>query len=347
LTTLAASGGGPVLVTGATGFLGREIVRELTRRGTETHAFVRPRSPRGPLASLPITWHEGDLRDADSIDRALEGLASRARAAGHAPRVVHSAALISYRTRDHALARESNVVGTARLLEASGRHGVGRFLHVSSVVTVGSCTGAEPIDETARFNLGGLGVHYVDTKRAAEEAVLAVGPGLDPVVVNPGAIFGPAERASNTVRTICRIAQGRAPPFIPPGSVGVVGVRDAARGTVLALDRGRRGERYLLVESNLSTEELLGRIASHLGVPLSRRVLSRPAWRILTRLATAVDLVFPMSLTPPQALRMLGQDLRFDAKKARVDLGWDPEPFDEVLAGTISVLRARGDLEGG
>jgi dihydroflavonol-4-reductase len=337
--------GGPILVTGATGFLGRALVQELVRRGTETHALAREGSPRGPLEALPITWHAGDLRDEAAIETAVASITDRAKIVGAPARILHAAALISYRTRDRALAREVNVRGTERLLETARRHGVGRFLQVSSVVTVGSCIGPEPLDETASFNLGGLGVDYVDTKRAAEEIVLASARTLDAVVVNPGAIFGPVERTSNTVRTIRRIAEGRTPPFLPPGSVGVVGVEDAAQGTLLALARGRSGERYILVESSLGTSVLFARIAGQLGVPAKGRVLSRGSWRILTSLASMWDFVFPMSLTPPQALTMLGQDLRFDAKKARTELGWSPRPFDEVLAGTIAYLRTRGELE--
>jgi dihydroflavonol-4-reductase len=344
LSPATASAGGPVLLTGATGFLGRAIAKELVRGRTETHAFVRADSPRGPLESLPITWHVGDLRDEAAIDRAVAALAASARAAGSTPRILHAAALISYRSRDRALSQEINVRGTERLLDAARRHRVGRFLFVSSVVTVGACTGPAPVDETASFRLGRLGVAYADTKRAAEELVLAGARTLDAVVVNPGAIFGPVERASNTVRMIRRIAEGRTPPFLPPGSVGVVGVEDAAHGTLLALDHGRSAERYLLVESSLAIADLFSRIASQLGARPAGRILSPRTWSFLTKLASAWDVIFPMSLTPPQALRMLGQDLRFDASKARRELGWAPRPFDEVLATTIAHLRDRGEL---
>jgi dihydroflavonol-4-reductase len=344
LTAGERARGGPVLVTGATGFLGRAIVQALVERGSEVHALAREGSPRGPLEGLAITWHAGDLRDAASLDRAVAATAARGSSAAVPARIVHAAALISYRSKDGEQAREINVRGTERLLEAAAEHSIGRFLQVSSVVTVGACRGGRPLDETAEFNLGDLGVDYVDTKRAAEERALGF-PGLDAVAVNPGAIFGPVERASNTVRMIRRVAQGRIPPFLPPGSVGVVGVEDAALGTLLALDRGRRGERYLLVESSLSIRELFSRMAAQFGVRPSGRVLSGGSWKLLTRLASVWDLAFPMSLTPPQALAMLGQDLRFDANKARRELGWSPRPFDDVLGETIAFLRSRGELD--
>lgn len=334
----------PVLVTGATGFLGREVVRLLAARGAEVHALAREDSPRGPLNALRVKWHPADLRDEAAVGRALDAVAARARERGVRPQVVHSGALISYRTRDRGLAWDTNAEGTRILLDGAMRTGVGRFLHVSSVVTVGSSRDGKPVDETAEFDLGGLGVDYVDTKRAAEQAVLAASRDLDAIVVNPGAIFGPAERASNTVRTIRRIAEGHPPPLLPPGSVGVVGVGDVAEGCLLALERGRRGERYLLVESSLTTRELLATIARVLGVRPRGRVLPLPAWRALTAAARLWDRFFPMLLTPPQALTMLGVDLRFDSGKARRELGWAPRPFEEVIRGTIEALRARGEL---
>ena len=333
-----------VLVTGGTGFLGREIVRQLVARGEEVHVVARSGSPRGPLAQVPIVWHEADLRDAGAVARAVESVAESAHARAERARIVHAAALISYRTGDLDLARATNVEGTKTLLAAAGKTGVERFVHVSSVVTVGSSRNGKPVDERTPFDLGALGVDYVDTKRAAEEAVLAASREIDVVIVNPGAIFGPIERESNTVRTIRRVAEGRSPPVLPPGSVGIVGVRDAAEGTLLALDRGRRGERYLLVESNLTTRELLATIARAVGVAPRGRVLARPAWRALTACAYVWDRIVPIRFTPPQALTMLGIDLRFDASKARRELGWSPSSFEEVIRETVEHLRARGDL---
>jgi dihydroflavonol-4-reductase len=330
---------GPVLVTGATGFLGREVVRQLLERDVEVHVFARAGSDRGPLARLPLVWHEGDLRDPESVKRAVRALVNVARARRRPARIVHSAALISYKSRDSALAREVNVDGTRHFLDAAIESGIARFLFVSSVVTVGHSTRGEPIDERVDFNNGALGVDYVDTKRAAEELVLEAARSLDVVVVNPGAIFGPVERQSNTVRFIRRMAEGKAPRFAPPGSIGVVGVHDTAAGVLLALERGRRGERYLLVESSVSALELFQRIARELRVRPARWQFPRWLWPVLVGAARAVDRIHALEVTPPQGLRMLGLELRFDASKARSELGWRPVPFDRVLAETVAHVR--------
>ncbi len=332
---------GPVLVTGATGFLGREIVRQLVASGVEVHVFARGSSNRGPLAGMPLTWHDGDLRDEDSVVRAVRAFVAAARQRGLPARVVHSAALISYKSSDRELSREVNVEGTRRLLDASSAAGVSRFLFVSSVVTVGHSTSGEAIDELAVFNNGRLGVHYVDTKRAAEELVLGASATLDVVVANPGAIFGPVERESNTVRFIRRMADGKGPWFAPPGSISVVGVHDSAAGILLTLERGRRGERYLLVESSVTALELFQRIARELSATPARWRFPRWIWPALVAGARAMDRVRPIELAPPQGLRMLGLDLRFDARKARSELGWTPAPFDRVLAETVAHVRSQ------
>ena len=335
---------GPVLVTGGTGFLGQEIVRMLRADGVEVHVLARATSKQAALAGLGVQWQAGDLCDPDSIDRAVAAGVESARGRGAALRVVHCAALISYRTGDRARARAINVEGTRTLLDSAGRRGCGRLVFVSSVVAVGHSLRGEVLDESAPFNSAPLRVDYVDTKRAAEELVLARAREIDVVVVNPGAIFGPVDRVSNTVRFIREIAVGRPPPFAPPGSISVVGVHDAARGTLRALDRGRRGERYLLVESHLGLRDLLSEMASLVGARPVKRTLPRGAWRALTFAAGAWDSVFAMRATPPQALRMLGVDLRFDAAKARRELDWDPRPLREVLLETVQHMRERGLL---
>lgn len=338
--------GDVVFVTGGTGFLCSAVCRKLALRGDEVHALARSGADRGVLADVPITWHEGDLTDRASLERAAWKVAGRAFALRKPWHLIHGGALISYKSKDRSAAVAINVEGTRHMLEAARASGVARVVHVSSVVAVGACVGDEVLDETAEFNLADCGVDYVTTKREAEEIALAMSKDQDIVVVNPGAIFGAVERRSNTARFIQRVAQGKSPLVAPPGTVGVLGVDDAANGTIAALDRGRRGERYLLVESWITSHDLFVRIARELDQRGPRVVVPKLVWPTLVCGAKLWDKVFPIDLAPPQGLVMLGRDLRFDSSKAKRELGWAPRPFDEVLRVTIASLRERGLFDG-
>lgn len=333
-----------VLITGATGFLCSAVARRLAARGDEVHALARPNADKRVLDGVEIHWHSGDLTDRTSLERACWQMAERSFATRRPWDLVHGAALISYKSAHRADALAINVEGTQAILQAARQSGVARVVHVSSVVAVGACTGDEVMDETTRFNLADCGVDYVTTKRAAEEIALAAAQDLDLVVVNPGAIFGPVERRSNTARFIRQVALGKGPLAAPPGTISVLGVDDAAEGTVLALDRGRRGERYLLVESWISSRDLFDAVARAFDRRGPLLTIPRFLWPLLVWIARGWDRVFPLDLAPPQGLVMLARDLRFDAAKARSELGWSPKPFDEVLKSTIRSLTERGLL---
>ncbi len=353
---------GVVLVTGGTGFLGSAIVRRLVARGDEVHVLARASSDRSILEGLPVTWHAGDLVDDGSIRAAAEAVAARARSSAPAALLpqstssapaalfpqgssialpallVHCGALISYRTADREAQRVANVEGTRSVLAAARAHGFARVLHVSSVVAVGHGRGSEVLDERIAWNNGPLGVDYATTKHAAEQLAIAAALDLDVVVVNPGAIFGAWQRQSNTARFLRLAAAGKGPLVAPPGSIGVLGIDDAADGCVLALERGRRGERYVLVERWLRTVELFRLVARVTGGRRPWITWPRFAWPLVVVGARVVDRIHALETTPPQALAMLGVELRFDARKAREELGWRPRPFGEVLRATVRDL---------
>ncbi|MCA8981524.1 MAG: NAD-dependent epimerase/dehydratase family protein [Planctomycetes bacterium] len=326
-------------LTGATGFLGRRVARDLVARGWRVHALARQGSDRSVLAGLPVVWHEGDLANDASLRKALASAHEFAN--GDPLDVVHMAALISYRTGDTKLARQVNVDGTRRLLSASMAFGVRRFLHTSSIVAVGFAEGDAVSTEDQAFNGARLGVDYVDTKRESEEQALAAASELDVVVVNPGAIFGPASQSSNSAYFLRKAAAGKV-RVAPPGGVAVLGVDDAADGVVLALTRGRRGRRYLLCESNYRLKELLALVAQLARAAPPVCAVPTPAWKLLCRGVDLIDRSKPQDRLTPQSMRMIGVHWRADAQRAREELGWKPRPFPEVLE---SALREMGLLD--
>lgn len=327
-----------VLVTGATGFVGTRLVEALAARGRRVHAFVRSTSDRGRLeraaAGGRVAFEQGDLTDVASLGRALA-----AAGADGPPDVVHCGARISYATRDAEVQRRVNVGGTWNVLEAARQRPVGRIVHVSSVVAVGFARGDELLHEDWEYNGAELRADYPTTKRAAEDLMLAA-TDFDVVVVNPGAIFGPTGADPNSGRALRRLAAGRV-PFSPPGRLGVVGLDDVVDGILRALERGRRGRRYLLVESGRTYVELFGAAARQLGVRAPRAV--SPAAFGLARAAVGVaDRFVPLRFVTPQALRLAAVSFAADSTRAREELGWSPRPFADVLGETVADLRAGG-----
>lgn len=326
----------PVFLTGASGFLGARVAAVLRSAGRPVHALVRPTSYVAGLEALGVSLHQGDLTDRASVLAALG-----AAAGAHPDRpldLVHSGALISYRTGDTELQRRVNVEGTWNVYDAAYKVGVRRAVHVGSIVAVGRRTGRELVHEGMSWNAAGLTVDYATTKRAAEDLALLAAREQHVTLVDPGAIFGPGPDHVNTVFLLREIARGRRLLLSPPGGMAVVGVEDCAEGVRLALERGRRGERYLLVESNHSLHGLLTLIARACGAPPPGPRAPRPLWRLLTLGAAFAERRDPLGRISPQSLRMAGADWRADGSKARRELGWTPRPFEEVLERTLHDL---------
>ncbi|MER3410939.1 MAG: hypothetical protein C4305_00420, partial [Thermoleophilia bacterium] len=236
-----------VLVTGASGFIGRHVVAALRAAGAEV---------RDELI---------DLLDRARLRKAIADCAA----------VFHLAALYSY---DASAARmhSVNVLGTKNVVELCLQEGVGRLVHTSTCATCGPVPGrlATEADEPPPWELR---VPYKRTKLAAERLVLAAArQGLDAVVVNPTTPVGDGDRLPTpTGRMIAGIANGRYRAFLPTG-VNVVDVRDVAQGHLLAFERGRQGERYILGGANLTLEELFSAVAELAGTPRPR--LRLPYW---------------------------------------------------------------------
>jgi dihydroflavonol-4-reductase len=226
-----------VYVSGATGFLGSHVSRELTERGAE------------------VLDQRVELLDPEGLERAVAGCEA----------IVHVAALYSF-DADPKLIEQVNVEGTWNLLEAARRRGVRRFLHTSTAGTCGPVPGRPATEEDAPPSWE-LAVPYKRTKVAAERLALQAGA----IVVNPTAPVGEGDdRPTPTGRMVAGVARGRLRGFVGTSGLNVVDVRDVARGHALALERGEPGERYLLGGVNLSLEELFAAIAALAGRPRPR-----------------------------------------------------------------------------
>ena len=322
-----------VLLTGATGFLGSEIARELVRQGHSLRVLARATSKLDGLTGVTHERLVGDLLDAPSVERALDGMEA----------VIHAAGSTSTRQRDRAMLTRVNVDGTRNLLEAAARRPGLRVVHTSTVGAVGAAARPVLLDERAGWNLGNLGYHYLDSKRQGEELALArAREGMNLVVLNPGMILGPGDVYLTSTRYVLEYLRGKN-RFAVRGGLSFCDVRDVARAHVAALTQGRAGERYILAGQNLTHREAL--VALHRLTGLHRPIRIPGAMIMLVAaVSQALARVRPHGLEDLTlgVARVARKYLFVDVSKARRELGYVVRPFDETLRDTLRDLVERG-----
>ena len=326
------------LVTGATGFVGSAVARALLDSGETLRLLVRPESDRRNVEGLRAEIVEGDLRDRASLERACHGCQG----------LFHVAADYRLWVPEPDEIYAANVAGTRALMEAAGEAGVTRIVYTSSVATLGLNRDGSPADEATPVALADMIGHYKRSKFLAEEEVrrLVAEAGLPAVVVNPSMPVGPRDiKPTPTGRMIVEAARGRMPAFVDTG-LNVVHVADVAAGHVLAFERGRIGERYLLGGENMGLREILGVIARHCGRRAPRLRLphglvlplayAAEAWARLRRSGEPFATV--------DGLRMAKKRMYFSSAKAEAELGYQSRPAEAALADAVDWFREAGYL---
>jgi len=327
------------LVTGATGFLGSHVARELASRGQFVRVLVRPSGNLRALEGIPTERVTGDLRDRASLDRALEGI----------QRVYHVAADYRLWARDPREIYASNVTGTQNLLDASRRAGVERFVYTSTVATIAVPRGGALPNEETQASIGEMIGHYKRSKFEAEQSAFrAAKDGLPVVIVNPTTPVGPGDwKPTPTGKIIVDFLNGRMPGYVDTG-LNFVPVEDCARGHLLAADRGRVGERYILGGENLTLKQMLDLLASVSG----RRA---PRWKfphVLAYAAGCIDTAVARLLgrepqIPLEGVRMSRHRMFADAAKAGRELGFAPGPVAAALARATAWYESNGYVAAG
>ncbi|MBX5467936.1 MAG: NAD-dependent epimerase/dehydratase family protein [Firmicutes bacterium] len=321
------------LVTGATGFIGWHVARALREAGHSVRALVRnPAWAARRLEPLGIEWVVGDLAQPERWAPALEGVDA----------VFHVAALYSLAQRDAAAMLRVNVEGTRRLLAAALAHGVRRVVYTSSTAAVGLRPGGEPADETDWADPDRAPGAYKRSKILAEQAALqAARSGLDVVVVNPSAPIGWGDiKPTPTGKIILDAVAGRMPYYVETG-LNWVAVEDVAQGHLLAFERGRPGERYILGNANLSLREILERIQRILG---RRGPLVQIPWGLAAAAGWADEFILsPLFRRPPaipwDGVRLARRPMYFSAAKAVRELGLPQTPIDQALEAAVRWFR--------
>jgi len=322
------------LVTGATGFVGQHLARLLAGRGERVRVLVRPTSRLRALEGLDAEPVEGDLRDAASLGAALRGV----------QRVFHVAADYRLWARDANEIYQSNVTGTRNLLEAARRAGVERFVYTSTVATIAVPRPGPLPSEITEARLEEMIGHYKRSKFLAEqEARRAAADGLPVVIVNPTAPVGPGDwKPTPTGRILLDFLCGRMPAYVDTG-LNVVPVEDVAMGHLLAAERGRVGERYILGGRNMTLKEILDSLAAVAGRPAPRVRLPH----VLALAAGYADQGLARVLgrepqIPLEGVRMARHKMWVDASKAARELGFRAGSVEAALERAVRWYEANG-----
>lgn len=321
-----------VLVTGGSGFIGSRVVATLEKEGARPRCLLRPTSKTDRLAGLDYERVEGDVRDAASVKRAVEGCEG----------VIHAAGLSAWDLVDTPEAGEITLKGTRNLLETAHEQGVKKVVFVSTLAAVNSSEDPRPWDESAPFELQGKGFPYAEHKHEAEQLCLEWNrKGLPVCMVNPAETYGPNDTALVTAKNLVDFIK-TTPLFLWTGGTAIVHVDDVAEGAVRALDRGRPGERYILASDNLSIEELAKTVLEIAGKKKRIFVLPNAVIRGAAKGAAALKLPFPMT---PQAVHYAQRFWFTDNKKATTELGVKFRGARDVLTPTLAWLKQAGHIQ--
>jgi dihydroflavonol-4-reductase len=325
----------PIFVTGGTGFLGVNLVRHLVGQGHRLRMLVRGDPNRLGLESDSIEFTHGDVTDGQSVLDAMRGC----------DQAYHLAAWVQITPWGMASARRINVEGTRNVCAAALRLGVRRMVHTSSIATIAAGTLERPADETTPWNLKGLDIPYYITKRESEQVVLDfVRQGLDAVIVNPSYLVGPWDVKLGSSRILIQLAEGKVHMIFSRGGINFVDVREAAAGHILAMERGRTGERYFLGGQNLAYRTFCAKVAAIAGVRPPRLALPYAAMFPFAAGGSVLGRVMPMQFRDfnLSILRSGFLEHYATSRKACEELGYNEVMIDRAIKDALDWFAGHG-----
>jgi|SRR5579875_1887676 len=321
------------LVTGGNGFVGCYVVRALLERGDRVRVLMRRGADVRALTGLDYEPVIGDLRDPAAVDAAVRGC----------DQVYHVAADYRLWVLNEAPMYATNVDGTRNVIAAVRRYGVARMVHTSTVGALGVPAAGAGTEDTPVGIKQMIGPYKRSKFMAERLAHEAARQGAPVVIVNPSTPVGAMDyKPTPTGRVILDFLNRRMPAYLDTG-LNLVNVVDCARGHLLAAERGRIGEKYVLGGENLTLAQLFGRLEALSGVPAPRLQLP---YTLVLGYAWAADRISRITRRPPRAslteVRMAHKKMFFDSSKAMHELDYRPGPIDEALAAAIEYYRASG-----
>ncbi len=320
----------PTLVTGASGFLGWHVARLLLERGHKVRALCRPNSR---IHELPVERVTGDLRNPASLQQAAAGCGL----------VFHVAADYRLWSKKPQELYQSNVEGTRNLLEAAERAGVQRIVYTSTVGCIG-LPADRPGDEETPVSIKDMAGDYKRSKWLAEQVALEKArTGLPIVIVNPTAPVGDHDwKPTPTGKIIVDFLRNRLPAFVDTG-LNVVDARDIAEGHLLACERGRDGERYILGAENLTLQQILAQLAAIAGKKAPQTRIPYPIAYIAGAITTAwANVSGREPVAPLEGVKMARKKMFVTHAKAQRELGFAPHPAKQALSRAVEWFHQNG-----
>lgn len=320
-------------VTGGTGFIGANLVRLMVQEGYQVRALVRASSNLDNLRDLDVETVTGDLNDPD-LWQQMQGCQV----------LFHVAAHYSLWQSDRQLLYNHNVLGTRNVLAAAKKAKIERTVYTSSVAAIGVGEPGKIVNETHQSPVEKLVGHYKKSKFLAEqEAMQAVQAGQDIVIVNPSSPIGPFDlKPTPTGDIILRFLRRQMPVYLDTG-LNFIDVRDVARGHILALEKGQKGDRYILGNENLTLKQILDQLAEITSLKAPKN--SIPAWIPLSVAWVDEKILAPLGKTPSVPLdgvRMAHQAMYYDASKAVQELGLPQSPILTALKDAVDWFLSHG-----
>ena len=326
------------LVTGAAGFLGSHVARQLVARGDDVRVLMRASSSNRAISDLPLEYVTGDLRDAASLDRAMSGV----------QRVFHVAADYRLWAKNSQDIYDSNVGGTKNLLHAARRAGVEQLIYTSTVATIAVDRRQLP-NELTDSKLEEMVGHYKRSKWMAEqEALQAAKNGLPVIVAMPTTPVGPWDwKPTPTGKIILDFLNGKMPGYVETG-LNFVGVEECAAGHLLAAERGKIGERYLLGAENLTLKGLLDLLSRITGLPAPMMKIPHGVALGVAYVESAFSRIMGKEPQIPVEGVKIAQHMMFvDASRAKRELGFQPGPVEAALQRAVRWYQANGYVNPG
>jgi dihydroflavonol-4-reductase len=316
------------LLTGATGFLGSAVARELLNDGRNLKLLVRENSNTSNIDELDCEVCYGDLRDRESLKSALVGCNT----------LYHAAAYYSLWSCDKQLIYDINVHGTRNILESALEAGIEKVVYTSTVGCIGLSEDGSPTDENHPMNIKTLCNDYKFSKYQAEQVALELfGKGLPVVIVNPSTPVGPRDiKPTPTGKIILDFLNRKMPAYIDTG-LNLIDVTDCARGHLLAEEKGKPGERYILGNKNMSLKEILLSLEALTGLKAPR--VKIPYW-VAYATGMACELISNSVTHQPPPVPLAGVKMAkyfmyFDASKAVKELGLPQNPVESALSQAV------------